>query len=259
MSSIETVFERIEGWLHPSEGKLLFRLAQQCKGRGAIVEIGSWKGKSTICLAHGSRSGGGAKVHAIDPHTGSPEHSRMYGEVWTFDEFRKNIADAGLADLVEPHVDFSTSVAQYFTEPVEVIFIDGLHEYEGVKADFDAWFPKVIEGGTIAFHDTTCWPGVLRLVTESVFKSNQFRGVRFTKSIVYGEKVAQNTAAERAANRLRLCLFRFHAWTDRVAWRLVHNYLDSRLTRALVGYVKKRRQSRVLGDVVPSGTCNGRG
>lgn len=247
MHSIDSVIAAVDGWLHPKEARLLYRLARQCRGAGRIVEIGSWKGKSTICLSRGSLDGHRAKVHAIDPHTGSPEHSEMFGHVWTFREFEQNIRRAEVQEIVVPHVATSTSVASSFSEPVELIFIDGLHEYEGVKADFDAWYPKVVAGGTVAFHDSTCWEGVYRVVTEDVFKSRRFRNVRFAKSIVYGEKVPQNTAWERLGNRLRLALFRIHAFLERFTWRLVHNYLDSPATRALVAYVKKRRQTRALG------------
>jgi predicted O-methyltransferase YrrM len=245
-TTIESKIALVDGWLHPKEARLLYRLAKRCTGRGSIVEVGSWKGKSTICLGRGSLDGSSARVHAIDPHTGSPEHSMLFGTVWTFDEFKRNIEQASVAGVVVPHVDFSTSVAARFGEPVELIFIDGLHEYEGVRADFDAWFPKVMEGGTMAFHDTTCWPGVLKVVSECVFKSPHFRKVRFTRSIVYGEKVHRATAGERLANRIRHVWFLAYARLDRFTWRLLHNYLDSPPTRALIAYVKRRRQAKAL-------------
>src|ERR1051325_188661 len=225
MQTIEEILTSVDGWLHPKEARLLYRLASECKGRGAIVEIGSWKGKSTICLARGSLAGGKAKINAIDPHTGSPEHSKQFGEVWTFDEFRRNIENAGMTEQVTPHVDFSDAVAKKFNEPVELIFIDGLHEYEGVKTDFDSWFPKVIEHGTIAFHDTTCWDGVRKCVSKDVFKSRYFRKVRFAKSIVHGEKVPQNTVFERIENRMVLLVFLVYAFMQRWQWRLIHRYL----------------------------------
>ena len=55
--------------LTPNEGRYLYKLAQLNHGKGAIVEIGIWKGKSTIWLAFGSMGAGGDKVYAIDPHT----------------------------------------------------------------------------------------------------------------------------------------------------------------------------------------------
>ena len=251
MQTIESKVEHVDGWLNPVEGRLLYRLARSCKKRGAIVEVGSWKGKSTIWLSHGSVAGSGGKVHAIDPHTGSPEHSRMFGEVWTFDEFERNIRDAGMKEMVVPHVDFSDAVAKRFEEPVEFIFIDGLHEYEGVKIDFDAWYPKVVDGGWMAFHDTTCWPGVLKVVVENVFRSGNFRRIGFAKSIVYAQKVSRLTAWERIENRLMLWAFLFHAWGDRVQWRLLHHYFDFPITRAIVKYLKKReaRPVTVAGDM----------
>jgi cephalosporin hydroxylase len=38
-------------------------------------------------------------------------------------------------------------------EPVDLLFIDGDHTYEGVKADFETYSPLVRSGGLIAFHD----------------------------------------------------------------------------------------------------------
>ncbi|MGN6555888.1 MAG: class I SAM-dependent methyltransferase [Verrucomicrobiota bacterium] len=248
MKHVEAEADKVDGWLNPKEGRLLYRLARQCTGRGSIVEVGSWKGKSTIWLSYGSLAGSQAKVHAVDPHTGSPEHSEMFGKVWTFDEFQRNIANAKVKDVVVPHVDFSTAVAKTFEEPVEFIFIDGLHEYEGVRDDFESWFPKVVNGGTMAFHDTTCWPGVLKLVKERVFKSRRFRKVRFVRSIVYAEKVAQNTVLERLENRFFLAVFEVYAFIGRWIWRLLHDYLDSPPTRALLAFVKRRRAKPVAAS-----------
>jgi len=245
MQTIEEVLTTVDGWLNPKEAKILYELAEKCQARGAIVEVGSWKGKSTICLARGSLAGGKARIHAIDPHTGSPEHSKEFGTVWTFDEFRRNITAAGMDEMVMPHVDFSDAVARKFDEPVELIFIDGLHEYEGVKIDFDSWFPKVINHGTMAFHDTTGWPGVLRVMVEDIFKSRRFRKVRFVKSIVYGEKVEKNTFLERVGNRFMLWAFLIHAFSERWQWRLLHHYLDFPITRSITARLKKRQVKQV--------------
>ncbi|MCS6951010.1 MAG: class I SAM-dependent methyltransferase, partial [bacterium] len=74
--------EKVEGWLTVEEGELLYQLARACKGKGVIVEIGSFKGKSTIWLAKGSLAGAGVRVFAIDPHTGSEEHRQDGQPVW---------------------------------------------------------------------------------------------------------------------------------------------------------------------------------
>jgi predicted O-methyltransferase YrrM len=230
LTRIKALADAAGGWMNDAEGFLLYQLARKCSGRGAIVEIGSWKGRSTIWLGHGSRDGCGIRIHAVDPHTGSPEHQRDASQVWTFDEFQQNILAAGVDDVVVPHVDFSVNAARNFHEPIEFIFIDGLHDYDSVKADFEAWFPKVIEGGVMAFHDTTGWAGPRRLVAEQLFKSQHFRKVRFERSITYGEKTAQNTVPERLANRLRLGLFLSYAFVYRQLWRMKHNWTRKILT-----------------------------
>ena len=38
--------------------------------------------------------------------------------------------------------------------PIALSFIDGDHEYEQVKKDFDNIWPKVVDGGYVFFHDT---------------------------------------------------------------------------------------------------------
>ena len=202
---IRTLVAAIDGWLPDFEGELLYDLARNVTGRGVIVEIGSWKGKSTIWLARGAKAGSRRTVYAIDPHTGSPEH-RMAGPVATFTEFKHNVARAGVPDIVVPILKSSEEAAGVITEPVELIFIDGAHEYESVRADFEVWFPKVIEGGVMAFHDTLGWEGPRRLVEESVYRSQFFRRAHLVGSITFGEKTNAATLGDRLRNRYVLAL-----------------------------------------------------
>ena len=67
----------IKGWLTKKEQFFLYNAARTCSGKGVIVELGSWMGKSAICLAKGSRESLKSKVHAVDPHTGNPEHQYL--------------------------------------------------------------------------------------------------------------------------------------------------------------------------------------
>ena len=188
------------------EGRLLYDLARGCRGRGVIVEIGSWKGKSTIWLASGSRRGARAKVYAIDPHTAESDNLVTQSAVPTFAEFTRNIRSAGLDDLVVPLVTTSIEAARSFAEPVEMIFIDGAHDYASVALDLDVWLPKVVDGGTIAFHDTVAWDGPRRLVAERVFRGTWARGARVIDSTTIAQKVSINSAADRLRNRYALAL-----------------------------------------------------
>lgn len=208
--------DQVEGWLTDKEGELLYNLARNCTGRGVIVEIGSWKGKSTVWLGQGSKRGKQVKIYAVDPHTGASEQRAMYGEVWTFEEFKKNIQSAQVDHLIVPLVKTSEAAAGDFNQPVELIFIDGAHEYDFVKLDFDLWFPKLIEGGFIAFHDSILGPGVKKVVKGLVFKSRNFRKIGLADYITYAQKVSENTAGDRLRNKFILLLRNMYEFAARL-------------------------------------------
>ncbi len=222
------VVDGVDGWLTPCEGMALFRRAEACRGRGAIVEIGSWHGRSTIVLATASKASSRTIVHAVDPHRGLPGH----GDGSSLSMFRDNLAAAGVADLVAPRVCTSAEAARTFEQPVELLYIDGAHDHQSVLEDFLAWCPLVADGGVMAFHDTIGYPGPRRVVRDHLVRSRQFRRIRFAGSLAWGEKVARNTVRERVANHLcwwahelvagayaiarlpwcRACLGAFRAW-----------------------------------------------
>src|SRR5687767_1644482 len=96
--AVERITAKVDGWLDRDEGRPLFRLAAEADPAGWIVEIGSWHGKSAIWLAAGAQAGRGARVAAIDPHTGTD--LRASGET-TEHILRANLEGAGVADRVE--------------------------------------------------------------------------------------------------------------------------------------------------------------
>jgi MMP 1-O-methyltransferase len=184
---VKELIKDVPGWLSDEEGEALYELAKACTGRGVIVEIGSWKGKSTICLGLGSRAGSGVPIFAIDPHAD-----------YRHDEFKDNIERAGIADLVRPLKGLSQLVVDGFDQPIELLFVDGSHEENDVREDFEKWVPKVVEGGVVAFHDTTWHRGVRRVVAEKIYGSREFKDVRFViGSTTVARKVARNTLRDR--------------------------------------------------------------
>jgi MMP 1-O-methyltransferase len=196
----------VEGYLTEQEGSLLYELARKCTAPGVIVEIGSWKGRSTICLALGSKAGQGKTVYAIDPHTGTRETREAFGPISTFHEFADNMRRAGVEDVVVPLVHASADVARTFDEPVALVFIDGDHEYESVKQDFDDWYPKLVEGGTVALHDTVTWSGPRRIARDCVLRSKSFRHVGFVQELLHAQKTARNDTVDVVRNHYILSL-----------------------------------------------------
>lgn len=192
--------ENVGGWLSESEGFSLYNTARTIKAGNAIVEVGSWKGKSTICLGNGSRDGNRVKIFAIDPHIGSSEHQKMFGKIDTFEEFKQNIIKAGIAEFVEPIRDTSENVAKSFDQRIEFVFIDGAHEYKFVKLDFKLWFPKVINGGILAFHDSWNFIGPNLATAIPLLISSKIKNPRLVDTITYFEKVERNSLFDRFRN-----------------------------------------------------------
>jgi predicted O-methyltransferase YrrM len=202
---VKEATDKIDGWLSDAEGEFLYNAAKNCKSNGVIVEIGSWKGKSTIWLAKGSKAGNSVKIYAIDPHTGTSQ--KRHGEVETLTEFKENVKGANVEDVVVPVVKTSEEAERdWDPKPIELLWIDGAHDYEMVKLDFDLWSPYLIEGGTIAFHDTIGWLGPERVVKEEICNSPNFANVRFIDSITYAHKVRENSLVERLRSRWVLFL-----------------------------------------------------
>lgn len=219
IKEIKKISESIEGWLNETEGVFLYQLAEQCRGKGVIVEIGSFKGKSTIWLGSGAKKGKKVKVYAIDPHTGSQETISTFGKISTLREFQKNLHRVHIEDIVVPIVATSAEAAVKFTHPVELIFIDGSHEYDDVKLDFKLWFPKVAYGGYMVFHDTLGgYSGPKKVVEEFLFQGNNFRNLKILESITAGQKVKKNSLIDRLRNRY--ILFLKHACEFLKEWHL---------------------------------------
>lgn len=58
---------------------------------------------------------------------------------------------------------------QFAPGSLDFVYIDGAHDHESVKADLEAWYPKLSENGILAGHDWTDQPihaGVKQAVTE---------------------------------------------------------------------------------------------
>lgn len=191
--------EEVEGFLLDIQAYTLMLLANEGPGLGVIVEIGSYMGRSTCCLALGSKSAHREQVYAIDHFIGSPEHQR--GEAsesaaivesgTTFHKFQENIAKLGLTDYVIPVKASSVEAAAGWTRPIRLLFIDGDHSYEAARLDFETWAPHVVVGGVVAFHDINHFEGVTRFYQELLNTSTAYREIVDVAGLSLLEKVAE--------------------------------------------------------------------
>lgn len=144
--------DAIEGLLVLGQEFWLFKMARSLPDESIIVEIGSYKGKSTCALAFGC-VGTRKHVFAIDTFTGNDTDFVGQGRRDFFDIWRENIEKNDLLQYVTPLVGFSSDISKNWAQPIHLLFIDGSHQYEDVLADFADFFSYVIPGGIVALHD----------------------------------------------------------------------------------------------------------
>ena len=203
--------EPIPGFLGESEARLLGTIAACVPRGGAIVEIGSFKGKSTVMLGKVASHYSLGPVVAIDPHNfynAELEAHRTSPGASSYDEFLENLGAAGVKVLVEVHRAYSTGIAPGWNRPISFLWIDGDHSYSGAKADFDGFARHLVPGGVVAFHDALHeFAGPIRVFVEDVLCSDQFGAAGFVQSIAWAQFRpgdgaqfrAQRAALERAA------------------------------------------------------------
>jgi predicted O-methyltransferase YrrM len=190
---------KVPGHLGESEARFLGLLAACVPTRGTIVEIGSFKGRSTVMLAKIASHYGLGPIVAIDPHN-SPillDHQPNQ-EASSYKDFLDSIHAAGVSNRVESHLAYSTEVASSWNRPIRLLWIDGDHSYEGAKKDLDGFFPHLVPLGVVAFHDAlNVFPGPIRVFVEDVLGSDQFGPAGFVHSIAWAQFRPQDGHAFR--------------------------------------------------------------
>ena len=139
MNVIKNIFNTVPGMISEEEGLFLYKLASRCT-KGATVEIGSSSGRSAICLAKGSKSGGNMTVYAIDPHNGggttpdptwrdmnhegTPNIKYYINQYSNFPQFRKALLEHHVDDIVAPLVNYSELIYKKgWTRPIQLMNI----------------------------------------------------------------------------------------------------------------------------------------
>jgi predicted O-methyltransferase YrrM len=188
---------RVDGWFADEEAELLIATAARsfadAPASPLVVEVGSYCGRSTTalgCTAKALRPD--ARIFAVDPHAGEvgAAGDGLSRTAPTLESFRASMEASGLTTLVHEIVARSTDVA--WNEPIDLLFIDGLHDYASVAEDFAHFAPFVISGGYVAFHDyAPYYPGVMAFVDACVARGG-YRRAGLRKSLVVLRRVRES-------------------------------------------------------------------
>jgi predicted O-methyltransferase YrrM len=194
------------GYLSEREARFVMAAAALAPARGKNLEIGSFKGRSTVGIAYVTRELGLGTVVAVDPHT-SPASTDpdLRGKSTSYDDFVANLKSAGVLERVEIQRAYSYDLARQWKEPIRFLWIDGDHTYEGAKADIDLFKPYLVDGAIVAMHDVLgTFEGSLRVFVEEVLDSDDFGPAGFSGSIGWAQYRPRDGRSARFRWRRRL-------------------------------------------------------
>lgn len=130
-----------------------------------------------MVLAQAARSVG-ARVHAVDPFI----EGRLFGGQSTRTTFEGNVAAAGLGEVVELHPEFSRALRPRWDQPLDLVYIDGKHDYWTVRDDL-RWGEHLPRGGELLVHDSYSSIGVTLGLIISVLLASDWVYVERTGSL----------------------------------------------------------------------------
>lgn len=169
-------WDAIAGWLLEEGAEALYSFSRRLAPAGEIVEIGSFAGRSTVCLARGARDAAPGKViAAIDPSFPL--------------EFDSNLRAFGVMENVRKYPCSSLDAAETWDAPVTFLYIDADHRLAHVYADFVVWERFLPADSVVAFDDTAGFhPGPV-MVADIAIGSGSFEKIADVGGISFLQKL----------------------------------------------------------------------
>jgi predicted O-methyltransferase YrrM len=153
----------VPGFTSDRKCELLFYLASHDPSPHLILEIGSYKGKSTAWLAEAARRGSRRMV-TVDPHLAQ-----------SLETFLGVVRDFKIDEVATIHRALSHDIGKDWNQPIGFLWIDGSHEYPNVKQDILDFTPHVLPVFDDA--DNPKLPGVRQAIQETIARDSRFEFV----------------------------------------------------------------------------------
>lgn len=224
----------VDGWMSPDQAQRLYNAAASTHAGDTIVEIGSFRGRSTIVLA--SAAPEGVAIVAIDPHAGNdrgPNEIEGFAEAAASDHeiFNANLAAAGVTDRIRHVRAFSDAAHGEVEGEMAALYVDGAHRYAPARADIRDWGKRVTPGGTLLIHDSFSSVGVTLAIARELMFGSRWRYVGRARSLTEYRADLDGTLGSRLANAGRQLL--------QLPWFAKNLLVKVLLTVKLGGLLKK--------------------
>lgn len=206
LDEVLAVVDDVDGWMSPDQAARLYAAAAATHPGDQIVEIGSFRGRSTIVLA--SAAPDGVAIVAIDPHAGNdrgPEEISGFETESAGDHevFNANLAAAGVAHRVCHIREFSDRAHGAVSGSIAVLYVDGAHRYAPARSDIRRWGARVEPGGTMLIHDSFSSVGVTLAIGRELLFGRRFRYIGRSRSLTEYRTDLGGGWHSRAINALR--------------------------------------------------------
>lgn len=201
MSALE---EDVEGWLSPDQAERLAARAAAVPAAATIVEIGSFRGRSTIVLARSAPPD--AQIVAIDPHAGGdrgPQEIAADAVRGDADHaaFAANLQRAGVADRVRHVRRASQAAVGEVSGEIDLLYVDGAHRFIPALQDLVRWGARVRPGGAMLVHDAFSSVGVTLAIMVALLGGGRFAYVGRSRSLAEYRRLPSPAGVRgRAAN-----------------------------------------------------------
>lgn len=148
------MFERalaVDGYTKESELAMLAHIAAEMPPEAVVVEVGAWKGRSTLAIASGLELVRDARLIAVDTFSGDPGWAEQPDPTEARQTFEGNTSSVAFLEIVQaPSAEAAALVPD---RSIDWVFIDALHDYKSVRSDIAAWAPKLRRGALMSGHD----------------------------------------------------------------------------------------------------------
>jgi len=197
----------VDGWLTDQQADRLWNRARELHAGAQVVEIGSFRGRSTIILALALPEQ--SEVVAIDPHGGNdrgPQELRGKEVEAEADHrvFLENLERAGVRDRVRYLREFSHAAHDEVEGDIDLLYIDGAHRFGPARDDIAKWGVRVAPGGTMLIHDSFSSVGVTLAILTTIAGSDHWEYIGRSGSMAEYRRVQLSPRQRRHSRNAQL-------------------------------------------------------